>query len=96
MCSTDAHKNNIPSEHDDGSSGCGYPLPSGSKTEALVFLSSTIYFIGCWLQAFKNNLKRCHMYIYAMFNFLMKITVEVPKPSISREITNIITCYWRW
>ena len=25
------------------------------------------------------------MYIYAMFNFLMKITVEVPKPSISRE-----------
>ena len=28
MCAIDAHEKNNPSEHDDGSSGGGYPLPS--------------------------------------------------------------------
>ena len=32
MCSIDAHEINNPSEHDDGSSGGGYPLPSNSTT----------------------------------------------------------------
>ena len=43
-------KNN-PSEHDYGSSGGGYPLPSNSTTESLVLLSATIDFIVCCLQA---------------------------------------------
>ena len=38
-------KNN-PSEHDDGSSGGGYPLPSNSTTKALVSPNVTIDFIG--------------------------------------------------
>ena len=42
MCSIDAHEKN-PSEHDDGSSGGGYPLPSNSTTEALVSLGATIF-----------------------------------------------------
>ena len=35
MCSIDAYEKNNSSEHDDGSSGCGCPLPSNSTTEAL-------------------------------------------------------------
>ena len=35
MCSIDAHKNNNTSEHDYGSSGGGYSIPSNSTTEAL-------------------------------------------------------------
>ena len=59
-------KNNL-SEHDDGSSSSGYPIPSNSTTEALVSLSTTIYFIGCCLQALEHILlERWHMYIHAM------------------------------
>ena len=36
MCSIDAHETYL-SEHDDGSSGGGYPLPSNSTTEELFF-----------------------------------------------------------
>ena len=41
------HIKNNTSEHDDGRSGGGYPLPLNSTIEALVFLSTTIDFIGC-------------------------------------------------
>ena len=59
------HMKKNPSEHDDGSTGGGYPLQLNLTTEALVFLSATIYFIGCWLKALEHNvLERCHMYIY--------------------------------
>ena len=51
MCSIDEHEKNNPSEHDDGSTGGVYPLPSNLTIAALVFLSATIYFICCWLQA---------------------------------------------
>ena len=61
------HKKINPSEHDDGISGGGYPLPSNSTTEALVLLGATIYFIGCWLKALEHNfLERCHMYVFTM------------------------------
>ena len=55
MCSIDAHENNNPSEHDDGISGGGYPLPPNPITEALVLLSATTDFI-VWLQALKHTL----------------------------------------
>ena len=32
MCAIDENEKNYPSEHDDGSSGGGYPLPSNSTT----------------------------------------------------------------
>ena len=50
MCDIDAHEQINPSEHDDGSRNCGYPLPSNSTIEALVLLVETIYFIGFWLK----------------------------------------------
>ena len=55
MCDIDAHENNNPSEHDYGSSGGGYPLPSHSTTEELVLLGATIYFIGFWLKTLEQN-----------------------------------------
>ena len=64
MCDIDAYLKN-PSEHDDGISSGGYPLPSNSATEALFLLIVTMDFIGCWLKALKQNLlERCHMYIF--------------------------------
>ena len=51
MCDIDAHETMNQSEHDDVSSGVGYPLPSNSTTEALDLLGATIDFIGCWLKA---------------------------------------------
>ena len=67
MCTIDAREKINPSEHDDGISGGGYPLPSNSTTEALVLLGETIYFIGCWLKALEHNfLERCHMYFFTM------------------------------
>ena len=45
-----SQKNN-PSVHDDGISGGGYPITLNSETEELVSLSTTINFIGCWMQA---------------------------------------------
>ena len=81
MCSIDAHEKN-PSEHDDGSSGGGYPLPSNSTIEALDSISATIYFIVCWLKALEHNfLERCHMYIFAMKTMFQKISVELSKPN---------------
>ena len=62
-----------PSEHGDGGSGGGYPLPSNSTTEVLYFLSSTIYYIGCCLKALEHNfLGHCYMYIFAMKNYFWK------------------------
>ena len=55
MCSIDAYEKENPSEYDDGSSGGGYLLPLNSTTEALVSLSATIAFIGCWLQGLEQN-----------------------------------------
>ena len=46
MCSIDAHEKKNPQQHDDGSSGGGYPIPLNSTTEALVSLIVTINFIG--------------------------------------------------
>ena len=46
---------NITCSIDDYSSGGGFPLPSNSTTDALVLLCATIYFIGCWLKAFKKK-----------------------------------------
>ena len=51
MCSIDSYEKNDTSEHDDGISGGGYPLPSNSTIEAFILLSVTIYFICCWLKA---------------------------------------------
>ena len=69
MCSIDAPKKINPSEHDDESSGGGYPIPSNSTTEASDSLIATIYFIGCWLKSLKHNLiERCHMYTFALKN----------------------------
>ena len=77
---------NKPSEHDDGSSGGGYPIPLNSTTEALVSLSATINFIGCWLQALEHNfLEHCNMYSFAMKNMFQKTPVELPKPPILKE-----------
>ena len=62
MCSIDAHKKKNPSVHDYGSSAGGYSMPLNSTIEALVSLSATINFIGCWLQALEHNfLERCNM-----------------------------------
>ena len=81
MCFIDAHEKNNPSEHYDGSSSGGYPLPSNSTTEALISLSATINFIGCWMQAIENNfLERCNMYVYCYEKTVSKILVELPKP----------------
>ena len=66
MCFIDSNEKN-PSYHDDGRIGGGYQIPSYSTTEALLYLSETIYFIGCCLQDLKHTLlERCHMYIFAM------------------------------
>ena len=63
MCSIDAHENN-PSEHDDGSSSGGYPIPLNTITEVLYSLIETINFFGCWMQALEQNLlELCNMYI---------------------------------
>ena len=86
MCPIDAHEINNPSEHDDGSRGGFYSLTSNSTTEALVSLSTTINFIGCWLKDLEHNfLKRCHMYIFAMKKWFHKIPVEIPKPLNPKE-----------
>ena len=67
MCPIDAHEINNPSEHYDGSRGGFYSLTSNSTTEALVSLSATINFIGCWMQAIENNfLERCNMYVFLL------------------------------
>ena len=47
-------KKQNPSVHYDGSSGGGYLIPHNSTTEALVSLSATVNFIGCWLQALEK------------------------------------------
>ena len=47
MCSIDEQEKNIPSEHDDGSRGGGYPLPLNSTTEELFLLRATIDLICC-------------------------------------------------
>ena len=78
------HMKKIPSEHDDGSSDGGYPVPSNLKTEALVSQSETIYFIGCWLQAFEFFLERCNIYIFPMKIFFQK-PVELPKTNNTKE-----------
>ena len=49
------HMEKKPSEHDYGSISGGYLLPQNSTTEALVLLSETIDFIGCWIQALEKN-----------------------------------------
>ena len=54
MCSIDAHEKEHPSSCDDGSSGRGCPLPSNSTIEALVLLSATIYFTGCWIKPYNT------------------------------------------
>ena len=41
------HMEKKPSEHYDGSSGVGYPIPSNSTTEGLVLLIATIDVISC-------------------------------------------------
>ena len=51
MYDIDAHEKINPSEHDDGISGGGYPLPSHLTTESLVLIGSTVDFIGFWLEA---------------------------------------------
>ena len=80
MCVIDAHENINPSEHDDGSSGGGYPLPSNSTIEALVLLGATIDFIGFWLKSLEQNLlERCHMYFLNMKILFLNIPVELPK-----------------
>ena len=55
MCSIDAHEKQYTSSIDYGSSGGGNVLPSNSKTEALVSLSATIYFIDFWLLGLEHN-----------------------------------------
>ena len=74
------HMKKNPSEHDDGSSGGGYPIPSNSTTEGLVSLSAIIDFIGSWLQSLKNNvLECCYKYFFAMKTMFHKIPVELSK-----------------
>ena len=69
MCSIYSHEKNS-SEHDDGSSSGGYPLPSNSTTEALVFLIATTNFIVFCLQDSEQNfLERSNMYFFAMKTF---------------------------
>ena len=60
------HMKKIPSEHDDGRSRGVYPLPSNSTTEALVLLSTTIYFIGFWLLALELFCYNAVIYIYLL------------------------------
>ena len=73
MCSIDVHEKINPLEHDDGSSGGGYPLSPNSTTYALYSLIVTIYFIGCWLKVLEHNfLERCYMYIFVMKSWFRK------------------------
>ena len=91
-------KKKNPQQHDDGSSGGGYPIPLNSTTEALVSLIVTINFIGCCLQGIEHNiLERCNVYIFATKKLFRKIPVKIPKPPSPKEKTSIIiTYYWRW
>ena len=74
------------SEHDYGSSGGRYALPSNSTTEALVLLSANIYLFAFWLQALEQNSLECYnMYIFAIKKLITKTPVEIPKPSIPKE-----------
>ena len=67
LCAIDAHEKINPSEHDDGNSGGGYPLPSNSTIESLYLLGATIDIIGCWIKALEHNfLERCRMYFFTM------------------------------
>ena len=90
MCSIDAHENIHPSEHYDGISGDGYPIPSNSTTGALVLLGVTIDFIGCWLEALEHNvLERCHMYIFTMKKLFLKSQLKfLNKPVQSKNINH--------
>ena len=86
MCSIDSHEKNNLSEHDDEISGGGYPIPLNSTKEALVSLSTTIYFIGCWLQDLEHSLiERCNMYFFAIKNMFQKIPVELPQPDSPKK-----------
>ena len=52
-----------PLVHNYGNSGGGYPILLNSTTEALVSISATIDFIGCWLQVLDKNFARTLWYV---------------------------------
>ena len=56
ICSIDVHEKNDTSVHYYGSSGSGYTITLTSTTGALVSLSATIGFVGCWMQTLEHNL----------------------------------------
>ena len=86
MCSIDAHEKQNLSSFDDVSSSGGFPPPSNSTIEALVFLGATIYFIGCWIKALEQNvLERCNMYVFKINKLFQKIPVELPKQPSPKE-----------
>ena len=55
-CALLMHMKNNMSEYDNGISIGGYPIKFNSTTEALVSLSVSIYFIGCWMQGLEKQL----------------------------------------
>ena len=78
-----------PLEHDYISSGDSYQMPPNSTTEALVLLSATIDFIGCWLQALEHNLLDiCQMYINDMKKLFLKYQLNFLKHLFQRRNTN--------
>ena len=96
MFAIDAHEKMNQQEHDDGSSGGGYPLSSNSTTEALDSLGATIAFIGCWIKALELNLlERCHMYVFTMKILFLKTPVELPKQTSPKEkIQSLLHDIW--
>ena len=86
LCSIDAHEKQNQSYCDDSSRDGVFTLPSNSATEALDFLSATIFFIDCWLKALEQNfIERCNLYSHNMDKLFQKIPVKLPNRPISKE-----------
>ena len=67
MCSIDAHEKNAPEKYDGINIGRN-PIRLNSTTEAIVSLSVTIEFIGCWMRGIEHTFLEC-------FNMYLKIPV---------------------
>ena len=89
MYSIDEHEKYHSSSCDDGNSGGGCPLQPNSATEALVLLSVTIDFIGCWLKSLEDNIMECcNMYVFNKKKLFQKTPVELSEQPSPRKNAN--------